>query len=145
MMRSRYFYRVVVMALIAWGLTSPVVEAQTPRLSDGPVLLQDLSFTSSNEQTNVTVRASRPFDYTSYYPNPRLFILDITGAQSSLEKNFVDLKTNLVEFASVSQIGDGPRPTLRVEFESGTRRPILAEARRQQAIPDLSRSESRCF
>jgi len=115
-MRSRYFCRVVVMALIGWGFASPMVEAQTPRSSDGPVLLQDLSFTSSNEQTNVTVRASRPFDYTSYYPNPRLFILDITGAQSSLEKNFVDLKTNQVEFASVSQIGDGPRPMVRVEF-----------------------------
>jgi type IV pilus assembly protein PilQ len=80
------------------------------------VLLQDLSFSSSSDETNVAVRGSRPFDYTSYYPNPRLFILDITGAQSSLEKNFVDLKTNQVEFASVSQIGDGPRPMVRIEF-----------------------------
>ena len=60
-MRSRYFCRVVVMALITWGLASPVVPAQTLRSSDGPVLLQDLSFTSSNDQTNVAVRASRPF------------------------------------------------------------------------------------
>lgn len=116
MMRSRYFCRVLVMALITWGMASPVVPAQTPHSSDGPVLLQDLSFTSNSAQTNVAVRASRPFDYTSYYPNPRLFILDITGAQSSLEKNFVDLKTNQVEFASVSQIGDGPRPMVRIEF-----------------------------
>ena len=116
MMRSRYFCRVAVMALMTWGLASPVVPAQTLRSSDEPVLLQDLSFTSSNDQTNVAVRASRPFDYTSYYPNPRLFILDITGAKSSLEKNFVDLKTNHVEFASVSQIGDGPRPMVRIEF-----------------------------
>ena len=115
-MRSRYFCRVAVMALIAWGLASPVVPAQTLRSSDEPVVLQDLSFTSSTDQTNVAVRASRPFDYTSYYPNPRLFILDITGAKSSLEKNFVDLKTNHVEFASVSQIGDGPRPMVRIEF-----------------------------
>ena len=50
------------------------------------MLLQDLSFTSSSEQTNVAVRASRPFDYTSYYPNPRLFILDITGAQIEFGK-----------------------------------------------------------
>jgi len=117
MMRSRCFCRVVVMALITWGFASPVVPAQTPRSSDAPVLLQDLSFSSSSsDQTNVAVRASRTFDYTSYYPNPRLFILDITGAQSSLEKNFVDLKTNQVEFASVSQIGDGPRPMVRIEF-----------------------------
>jgi type IV pilus assembly protein PilQ len=116
MMRSRHFSRVVVLALTIWGLASPVVPAQTPRSSDGPVLLQDLSFTSTGDQTNVAVRANGPFDYTSYYPNPRLFILDITGAQSSLEKNFVDLKTNQVEFASVSQIGDGPRPMVRIEF-----------------------------
>ena len=115
-MRSRYFDRVVVMALITWGLASPVVPAQTLRSSDEPVLLQDLAFTSSSDQTNIAVRASRPFDYTSYYPNPRLFILDITGAKSSLEKNFVDLKTNQVEFATVSQIGDGPRPMVRIEF-----------------------------
>jgi hypothetical protein len=104
------------MALMTWGLASPVVPAQTLRSSDEPVLLQDLLFTSSTDQTNVAVRASRPFDYTSYYPNPRLFILDITGAKSSLEKNFVDLKTNHVEFVSVSQIGDGPRPMVRIEF-----------------------------
>ena len=116
MMRSRYFCRVAVMALMTWGLASPVVPAQTLRSSDEPVVLQDLSFTSSTDQTNVAVRASRPFDYTSYYPNPRLFILDITGAKSSLEKNFVDLKTNHVEFVSVSQIGDGPRPMVRIEF-----------------------------
>lgn len=116
MIRSRYFYRVVVMTLLTWGLAVPGARAQTPGVSDGPVLLQDFSFSSSSDQTNVAVRASRPFDYTSYYPNPRLFILDITGAQSSLERNFVDLKTNQVEFASVSQIGDGPRPMVRIEF-----------------------------
>jgi type IV pilus secretin PilQ/predicted competence protein len=116
MMRSRYFGRVVVMALITWALASPLVPAQTLRSSDRPVLLQDLSFSSSSDQTNVAVRGSQPFDYTSYYPNPRLFILDITGAQSSLERNFVDLKTNQVEFASVSQIGDGSRPLVRIEF-----------------------------
>src|SRR5262245_9725729 len=115
MMRSRYFSRVVVMALLTWGLAS-TVRAQMPPSPDRPVLLQDLSFTSSSDQTNVSIRASRPFDYTSYYPNPRLFILDITGAQSGLEKNFVDLKTNQVEFASVSQFGDGPRPMVRGEF-----------------------------
>ncbi|HEU0005190.1 MAG TPA: secretin N-terminal domain-containing protein, partial [Terriglobia bacterium] len=113
MMRSRYFCRVVVMALITWGLASPDLPGQTHGISDTPVLLQDLSFSSSSDQTNVVVRASRPFDYTSYYPNPRLFILDITGA---LGKGFVDFKTNHVEFATVSQIGDGPRPMVRIEF-----------------------------
>src|SRR5258706_13987481 len=110
MMRSRYFCRVAAMALITWALASHVVPAQTPPSSDGPVLLQDLSFSGNGDQTNVSVHASRPFDYTSYYPNQRLFILDITGAQSSLEKTFVDLKTTQVEFASGSQIWDGPRP-----------------------------------
>ena len=114
-MRSRYFSRVAVMTLLTWGLAS-TVRAQMPPSSDRPVLLQDLSFSSSNDQTNVSLRASRPFDYTSYYPNPRLFILDIIGAQSGLEKNFVDLKTNQVDFASVSQIGEGPRPMVRIEF-----------------------------
>lgn len=116
MTRSRYFYRVVVVALLTWGLARPGALAQTIGASDETVLLQDFLFSSSSDQTDVAVRASRPFDYTSYYPNPRLFILDITGAQSSLEKNFVDLKTNQVEFASVSQIGDGPRPMVRIEF-----------------------------
>src|SRR5262245_1674792 len=116
MMRSRHFCGVVVMALITWGLEIAVVPAQTPRSLDEPVLLQDFSFTSSSDQTNIVVRGSRSFDYTSYYPNPRLFILDITGAQSGLEKNFVDLKTNQVDFASVSQIGEGPRPMVRIEF-----------------------------
>ena len=81
-----------------------------------PALIQDLSFGSSGSQTIVTVSADRLIDYTSYYPNPRLFILDIPEAQSRLSTNFLAIKTNLVDFATVSQIGEGQKSLIRIEF-----------------------------
>ncbi len=116
-MRSRVLDKVLRAALLMCVLCSPALQAQTPgTLSGSPALLQDLSFGGSSDQTNIALRANRAFDYTSYYPNPRLFILDITDAQSRLEKNYIDVKTSQVDFASVSQIGEGPKPMVRIEF-----------------------------
>jgi hypothetical protein len=59
--------------------------------------LKALTFSENTNQTTIEILADRAFDYTSYYPNPRLFILDVLGAESSLEKNFVDFKTAQVD------------------------------------------------
>ena len=79
-------------------------------------LLQDLTFTSSAKQTTILLKANRAFDYTSYYPNPRLFILDIPAAQSRLERNTIAIKTSLVDVATVTHIGEGQRYLVRIEF-----------------------------
>ncbi len=103
--------------LIMMTLYVSVLLGQTPEsLQSGPAQLEDLSFTSTPNQTVIIIRADRVFDYTSYYPNPRLFILDVPSSHSGLEKNFVDFKTSQVDFASVSQIGEGQRPMVRIEF-----------------------------
>jgi type IV pilus secretin PilQ/predicted competence protein len=117
MMRSKHFGKALGVTLLIWGLCSPVFHAEAPvNAGSGPALLQDLSFTSDANQTKIVIQANRAFDYTSYYPNPRLFIVDVPGAQSQLERNFVDLKTAQVDFASFSQIGEGSRPIIRIEF-----------------------------
>src|SRR5215831_13795506 len=79
-------------------------------------LLQDLSFKSTAKQTTILLKANRAFDYTSYYPNPRLFILDIPAAQSRLEGNSIAIKTSLVDNATVTHIGEGQRYLVRIEF-----------------------------
>jgi type IV pilus assembly protein PilQ len=78
--------------------------------------VEDVSFKTSSKQTVVTIKANRAFDYTSYYPNPRLFILDIPGAQSRLQENSVAMKTSLVDYASITRIGEGERFLVRIEF-----------------------------
>jgi|GEM_PF-383466 len=81
-----------------------------------PTLLQDLGFKTVANRTVVVVRANRVFDYTSYYPNPRLFILDIPGAQSGLQNNSVAIGTSLVDVATITRIGEGQRGLVRIEF-----------------------------
>lgn len=133
MRRSKCFGQVLGTTLLLWALCAPALHAETPAgAALVPALLQDLSFTSDSSQTKITIRANQAFDYTSYYPNPRLFILDIPGAQSQLERNFVDIKTAQVEFANVSQIGEGPRPMVRIEFN-------LVRAIQYSLKPDGSR------
>ena len=78
--------------------------------------LKALTFSENPNQTTIEILADRAFDYTSYYPNPRLFILDVLGAESSLERNFVDFKTAQVDFANVTLIGEGQKPMVRIEF-----------------------------
>jgi type IV pilus secretin PilQ/predicted competence protein len=116
MMQSKHCGKALGLVLLL-GLCSPVVQAETS-LNAGATqaMLQDLSFTNDAHQTKITVRANQAFDYSSYYPNPRLFILDLPGAQSKFEKNFVDFKTAQVDFASISQLGEGLRPMVRIEF-----------------------------
>jgi type IV pilus secretin PilQ/predicted competence protein len=119
MMRSKHFGKVLnltLLMLLGCGLCRPSLHAEIPVTPSAPVVLQELSFSSDATQTKIAIRANQAFDYTSYYPNPRLFILDIPGAQPHLDKNFVDFKTTQVDFASVSQIGEGPRPMVRIEF-----------------------------
>ena len=78
--------------------------------------LKALTFSENTNQTTIEILADRAFDYTSYYPNPRLFILDVLSAESSLERNFVDFKTAQVDFANVTLIGEGQKPMVRIEF-----------------------------
>ena len=118
-MRSKHFGKVLnltLLMLLGCGLCSSSLHAEIPVTPSAPAVLQELSFSSDATQTKIAIRANQAFDYTSYYPNPRLFILDIPGAQPHLDKNFVDFKTTQVDFASVSQIGEGPRPMVRIEF-----------------------------
>jgi type IV pilus assembly protein PilQ len=116
-MRSRPFIRYLKFVFLL--LTVAVVPGLPQSLvgaGSTPALIQDLSFKNTGTRTIFTVSADRLIDYTSYYPNPRLFILDIPEAQSSLPRNFVSVKTSLVDFATVSQIGEGEKSLIRIEF-----------------------------
>jgi hypothetical protein len=103
--------------LILLGLRVPAALPQSlTETGSGPVLVQDLAFKSAPDQTVIVIRASRKFNYFFYYPNPRLLILDIPEAQAQLEKNFIDMKTSLVDFATITQIGEARKSLLRFEI-----------------------------
>ncbi|PYV45577.1 MAG: hypothetical protein DMG06_01885 [Acidobacteria bacterium] len=116
-MRSKNLLRFAKLTFLTLVLWVPAAFPETlVETGSGPALIQDLAFKSAPDQTVIVIRGSRKFDYTSYYPNPRLFILDIPEAQSQLEKNFIDLKTSLVDFATITQIGEGQKCLLRFEI-----------------------------
>ena len=116
-MRSRPLIRYLKLIFLLPILVAvPGLSQSTAGAGSTPAFIQDLSFGSSGSQTLVTVSADRLIDYTSYYPNPRLFILDIPEAQSRLSNNFLAIKTDLVDFATVSQIGEGKKSLIRIEF-----------------------------
>ena len=115
------FAKLTILTLLALWVPAAFPETLS-ETGSGPVLVQDIAYKSAPDQTVIVIRASRKFDHTSYYPNPRLFILDIPEAQSQLEKNFVDIKTSLVDFATITQIGEGQKCLLR--FEINLRQPI---------------------
>jgi type IV pilus assembly protein PilQ len=79
-------------------------------------LIQDFTFKSGQSQTVIFIHADSGFNYNYYYPNPRLLILDIPGAQSKLVRNSVELKTSEVDSATITQIGEGQNPLVRIEF-----------------------------
>ncbi|MEW5975645.1 MAG: type IV pilus secretin PilQ [Acidobacteriota bacterium] len=114
-MRSKRLH-LIFSALLMLMLLPPDQGLSASPETAGLASLQDVSFRSAPGQTVVLLRGDRKFDYTSYYPNPRLFILDVPAAQSKLSRNFIDFKTSLVDFATVSQIGEGTRNLIRIEF-----------------------------
>jgi type IV pilus secretin PilQ/predicted competence protein len=115
-MRSKTLSRPLLLILLLLGFRAQPSWGQSAG-SEGTVAhLKALTFSENPNQTTIDILADRAFDYTSYYPNPRLFILDVLGAESSLEKNFVDFKTAQVDFANVTIIGEGQKPMVRIEF-----------------------------
>ncbi|MFN8005757.1 MAG: AMIN domain-containing protein [Terriglobia bacterium] len=115
-MRSKYFSKLLILNLIWLGLCALPLRAEGVAGERPPTHLKAMTFSENPGRTTIDILADRALDYTSYYPNPRLFILDVMGAESSLEKNFVDFKTAQVEFANVTVIGEGQKPMVRIEF-----------------------------
>jgi type IV pilus secretin PilQ/predicted competence protein len=116
-MRGNNVVRLIKLILLMLLFSAPVsLPEELTGTEPGPALIQDFTFKSSPNQTVILIHADRSFNYNSYYPNPRLFILDVPSAQSKLVKNFVDLKTSQVDSATLTQIGEGQKPLVRVEF-----------------------------
>jgi hypothetical protein len=116
MIRSRNAGIFWVVLLLIGAPRNSALLGQISEDTHNTAALQGISFVQDAYHTEIAIEADRTFDYTSYYPNPRLFILDIPAARTQLEKNFIDFKTGQVDFASIAQIGEGPRPMIRIEF-----------------------------
>ncbi|PYV92573.1 MAG: hypothetical protein DMG05_04355 [Acidobacteria bacterium] len=115
------FAKLTILTLLVLWVPATFSDTLT-ETGSSPALVQDLTFKSAPDQTVIVIRASRKFNYFFYYPNPRLLILDIPEGQAQLEKNFIDMKTSLVDFATITQIGEGQKCLLR--FEINLRKPI---------------------
>ena len=115
-MRSKTSFQSIRWTILILLLWLQTLSSQAMSQVGSAALLQDLTFKSTANQTVVVLKANRAFDYTSYYPNPRLFILDVPAAQSRLEQNSIAIKTSLVDFATITHIGEGQRYLVRIEF-----------------------------
>src|SRR5207247_4196107 len=90
------FAKLTILTLLVLWVPATFSDTLT-ETGSSPALVQDLTFKSAPDQTVIVIRASRKFNYFFYYPNPRLFILDIPVGQAQLEKNFIDMKTRSEE------------------------------------------------
>lgn len=109
------FAKLTILTLLVLSVPATFSDTLT-ETGSSPALVQDLTFKSAPDQTVIVIHASRKFNYFFYYPNPRLLILDIPEGQAKLERNFIDMKTSLVDFATITQIGEAQKCLLRLEI-----------------------------
>ena len=94
--------------------------------SAGSPAIQDFSCRQEGDQTVVILTADAGMDYQTSYPNPRLFLLDIPGAKLRLAQKFYDIRSQQVEFASITRVGE-QKELVRIEFN--LQRPVHFDVR----------------
>ena len=115
-MRSKYLASCVKFLVFLLIVIPASYSQSLGRTDPVPASINDLTFQGTDVQTAVVLRTDRLIDYRTYYPNPRLFILDIPEAESKLKNNYISMKTPQVDFATLSQIGEGQKSLTRIEF-----------------------------
>jgi type IV pilus assembly protein PilQ len=74
----------------------------------------------------VTLVADQAMEYSTAYPNPRLFLLDLPGARLELAQKFFDVRSRQVEFVSLYRLGED-KDAVRIEFN--LRQPVHFDVR----------------
>jgi type IV pilus secretin PilQ/predicted competence protein len=97
-------------ALIAAGL---LLSNGTLRAADAPVM--HLKVVSSGGATRLEAEANGAFEYSTYQPSGRLYVLDLSGVASADPAGVKELNSGWVESYRVLSYSTGDRPNVRLE------------------------------
>ncbi len=97
-------------ALIAAGL---LLSSETLRAGEAPVV--HVKVVSSGGATRVEAQASGAFEYSTYQPSGRLYVLDLSGVSSGDLAGVKELNSSLVKSYRVLGYSTGDRPNVRLE------------------------------
>jgi type IV pilus secretin PilQ/predicted competence protein len=97
-------------ALIAAGL---LLSNGTLRAADAPVV--HLKVVSSGGATRLEAQANGAFDYSTYQPSGRLYVLDLSGVSAADPTGVKELNSGWVQSYRVLSYSTGDRPNVRLE------------------------------
>ncbi|MGH9559945.1 MAG: AMIN domain-containing protein, partial [Terracidiphilus sp.] len=98
-------------ALIAAGL---LLSSVSLRAADAPVVR--VKVVSASGATRLEAQASGAFQYSTYQPTGRLFVLDLSGVSSADPAGMKELNTGLVKGYRVLSYSTGDKPNVRLEI-----------------------------
>jgi type IV pilus secretin PilQ/predicted competence protein len=113
-MRGKRTIRLIGFVALIWLWSAGGTFAALLETAGSPAI-QDFSCRQEGDQTVVILTADAGLDYRTSYPNPRLFLLDIPGAKLRLAQKFYDIRSQQVEFASITRVGE-QKELVRIEF-----------------------------
>ncbi len=101
--------------LIAW-LAAAGWAAEPASATPGLVQVTLVKATVEPQGVSLTLKATGPFDYTSYRPSETLFVVDMPGVRSSGPGSAHVLSSKLVTSYRLMQFAANNRAVLRLEF-----------------------------
>ncbi len=97
-------------ALVAAGL---LLSNGALRAADAPVV--HLKLVSSVGATRLEAAANAPFEYSTYQPSGRLYVLDLSGVSTADPAGIKELNSGLIQSYRVLNYSTGDRPNVRLE------------------------------
>jgi len=104
----------LIAGLAAQGWAAEPASAIPP--SGTPVQVTQLKAAVEAGAVSLTLKATGPFDYTSYRPSENLYVVDLPGVRSSQPGSARVLSSKLVTSYRLLQFAANNRPVLRLEF-----------------------------
>ena len=107
---------------IAWLVCVALVATVNPvAASPGPnARLVRVDATVSSDTVRIEARATAPFDFTTYRPSERLFVVDLAGVTPEMAAGPKVLKSDLVSSYRVIPFRSGERSIVRLEILTKT-------------------------
>lgn len=102
----------------AWGLaaliaTGLLLSSGTLRAGEAPVV--HVKVAPSGTSTRLEAQATGPFEYSTYQPSGRLYVLDLSGVSAADPAGLRELNTGLIKGYRVLSYSTGDRPNVRLE------------------------------
>lgn len=99
-------------ALLAAGF---LLSSGMLRAADAPVPVVHLKVVSSGVSTRLEAQADGAFEYSSYQPSGRLYVLDLSGVSAADPAGVKELNAGFIQSYRVLSYSTGDKPNVRLE------------------------------